>query len=88
MTETRHGQRFLTGLFGGALVGTAVGVLFAPQVYAAWRSLQQQLTDVAADAGGVATEKYRDAAAKAGGLYDKALSVVVRGAEAVEERQS
>ena len=86
MTESRQGRTFLTGLFGGALVGTAVGVLFAPQISAAWRRLQRQLTDAAADVRDTATERGRDATAKAGNLYGKALSVVARGAEAVEER--
>ncbi len=97
MTESRQGRTFLSGLFGGALVGTAIGVLFAPRVRATCRSLQRQLEDMAADAGGVATERYRGATAKAGdavddlqrkgrGLYDKALNVVVRGVDAVEER--
>jgi gas vesicle protein len=111
MTETRneniaeprfepangHGNGFLKGLFGGALLGAAAGVLFAPQLHAAFRDLRRQLTDVAADATDAATERYRDATAAVGeavddlqqkgrGLYGKALSVIVRGAEEVQER--
>jgi gas vesicle protein len=111
MTETRneniteprfepangHPNGFLKGLFGGALLGAAAGVLFAPQLYAAFRNLRRQLTDVTADATDAATERYRDTAAAVGeavddlqrkgrGLYGKALSVVVRGADEVQER--
>ena len=87
----------MKGLFGGALIGTAVGVLFATEIYAAWRNRQRQLMDGAAKVSAAAAETYRDAASKAGdavddlqqkgrGVYGKALSVVVRGAEAVEDR--
>ena len=111
MTETRdentteprleaasgHSGGFLKGLFGGALIGTAAGVLFAPQIYAALRSLRRQLTDAAADAGDAFAERYREATTRVGdavddlqqkgrGVYGKALSVVVRGAEDVKER--
>lgn len=111
MTETRHedhtGPRlkpanghssgFMKGLFGGALIGTAAGVLFAPQIYAALRDLRRQLTDAAADASDAAAERYRDATAAVGdavddleqkgrGVYGKALNVVARGAEDVQKR--
>ena len=45
MTESRQGQAFMKGVFGGALIGTAVGVLFATEIYAAWRNRQRQLMD-------------------------------------------
>ncbi len=97
MTESRQGQAFTKGLFGGALIGTAVGVLFATEIYAVWRNRQRQLMDAATNVRNAATEKFRDATSKAGdavddlqqkgrGVYGKALSVVVRGAEAVEDR--
>jgi gas vesicle protein len=107
MTETRHESTteprleapsghngdFLKGLVGGALIGAAVGVIFAPQAYAALRTLRRQLTD-ASDA---AAERYREAATRVGDavddleqkgrdVYGKALSVVVRGAEDIKER--
>ena len=110
MNETRHedtteprveaaGQssRFLKGLFGGALIGTAAGLLFAPQINAALRSIRRQLTDAAAGTSDAAAEKYREATTRVGdavddlhqkgrGVYGKALSAVVRGAEGVKER--
>jgi gas vesicle protein len=111
MTETRHANTteprleaagghsgsFLIGLFGGAVIGTAAGVLFAPQIYASLRNVRRQLADAAADASDAAAEKYRQATTRVGdtvddlqqkarGVYAKALSAVVRGAEDVKER--
>lgn len=111
MTETRHdntteprleaasGQSagFLIGLFGGALIGTAAGVLFAPQIDAAVRNIRRQLTDAAAGAGDTAAARYRAATTRVGdavddlqqkdrGVYLNTLSAVVRGAEDVKER--
>jgi gas vesicle protein len=88
---------FMKGLFGGALLGTAAGVLFAPQMYAALRNLRLQVANAATDVGDAAAKRYRDATTQVGdavddlqqkgrGLYGKALSVVVRGAEEVQER--
>ncbi len=92
-----HRSRFLTGLVGGALIGTAAGVLFAPQINAALRNIRRQLTDTAAGASDAAAEKYREATTRVGdavddlqqkgrAVYGKALSAVVRGAEDVKER--
>jgi gas vesicle protein len=111
MTEARHentteprleaarGHRGgpLKSFFGGALIGTAAGVLFAPQLSAALRNLRRQLTDAAAEAGDAAAEGYRQATTRVGDavddlqqkgreVYGKALSAVVRGAEDVKER--
>ena len=111
MTETRHesiteprleaanGQSggFLIGLFGGALIGTAAGILFAPQIKAAVRNIRRQLTDAAAGASDAATAGYRAAATRVGdalddlqqkgqGVYENTLSAVARGAEDVKER--
>ena len=88
---------FLIGLFGGALIGTAAGVLFASQIHAAVRNLRRQLTDAAAGASDAASARYRaattqvsdavdDLQQKGRGVYGKALSAVVRGAEDVKER--
>jgi gas vesicle protein len=95
MTDRHDG--FLKGLFGGVLIGTAAGVLFAPQILAALRDLRRQLAVATADAGDAAGEKYREAATRVGvavndleqkgrGVYGKALSAVVRGAEDVRDR--
>jgi gas vesicle protein len=88
---------FLIGLFGGALIGTAAGVLFASQISAAVRNLRRQLTDAAAGASDAASARYRAATTRVGdavddlqqtdrGVYGKALSAVVRGAEDVKEQ--
>jgi gas vesicle protein len=85
----------MTGLVGGALLGTAAGVLFAPQIYAALKQVRRELADCMSGAGDSATGAYRDAAARAGdavddlqdkgrGAYGKVLSVIIRGAEDVE----
>jgi len=94
---TGHSGGFLKGLFGGALVGTAAGVLFAPQIHAALRNVRRQLTDATADAGDAAAERYREVKTRVGdavddlqqkgrGVYGKALTAVVRGAEEIKER--
>lgn len=95
--EATHGQgvSFLKGLFAGALVGTAAGVLFAPQAYAALRNLRRQVTDAAANIGDAAAERYQQASAqvsnavddlheKGRGAYGKVLVAVARGAEEVK----
>ena len=97
--EAANGQAggFLKGLVGGALIGTAAGVLFAPQIYAALRNVRRELTDAAADARDAAAKSYRESTTRVGDavedlqqkgrdVYGKALSVVVRGAEEVKER--
>ena len=92
-----HRSGFLTGLVGGALIGTAAGVLFAPQINAALRNIRRQLRDTAAGASDAAADKYREATTRVGdavddlqqkgrAVYGKALSAVVRGAEDVKER--
>ena len=92
-----HRSWFLTGLVGGALIGTAAGVLFAPRINAALRNTRRQLTDAAAGASDAAAETYREATTRVGdavddlqqkgrAVYGKALSAVVRGAEDVHER--
>jgi gas vesicle protein len=97
MTDARRGLAFTTGLFGGALLGAAAGVLFAPQVYAALRQVRRELADCVSGAGGSATGAYRDATTRAEdavddlrdkgrGAYGKVLSVIIRGAEDVEGR--
>src|SRR4029453_10601387 len=88
-----HNSGLLKGLFGGALIGTTAGVLFAPEIYAALRPLRRHL----ADAGDVAAERYRDATARVGDavadiqqkareVNDRTLSVVARGAENLAKR--
>jgi gas vesicle protein len=110
MNETRHEDtneprlgafdnrsRFLQGLVGGALIGTAAGLLFAPQINAALQSFRRQVRDTAAGASYAAGEKYREATTRVGdavddlqqkgrAVYGKALTAVVRGAEDVKER--
>jgi gas vesicle protein len=93
-----HSSGFLLkGLVGGALIGTAAGVLFAPQISAALRNIRRQLTDTAAGTSDAAAAKYREATTRVGdavddlqqkgrAVYGKALSAVVRGAEDVKER--
>lgn len=90
-------SRFLKGLFSGVLIGTAAGVLFAPQINAALRNVRRQLTDTAGGARDAAAEKCQEATTRVGdavddlqqkgrGVYGKALSAVVRGVEDVKER--
>jgi len=90
-----QGASFLKDLFAGALVGTAAGILFAPQAVAALRSLRRQLTDTAANIGDAAAERYQQASTqvsdavddlheKGRGAYGKVLSAVVRGAQDVK----
>jgi gas vesicle protein len=90
-------SRFLTGLFGGALIGTVAGVLLAPQIHAALRTIRRQLRETAGGTSDVAADKYREATTRVGdavddlqqkarAVYGKALSAVVRGAEDVKER--
>jgi hypothetical protein len=60
----------MTGLVGGALLGTAAGVLFAPQIYAAFKQVQRELADCLGEAGDSATGAYRDAATRAEDAVD------------------
>jgi hypothetical protein len=76
-----HSRGFLKGLFGGVLIGTGAGVLFAPQISAAVRHLRRQLADAAVDTGDTA-----DFQQKGRGVYERALGVVAPEANAVPER--
>jgi gas vesicle protein len=97
MTNTRGGHRFVTGFFGGALLGAAAGVLFAPQIFAAFKQVRRELADCVTEAGESAAGAYREATVRAGdaaeeltdkgrGAYGKVLSVIIKGAEDVEGR--
>ncbi|OFW02760.1 MAG: hypothetical protein A3I61_16470 [Acidobacteria bacterium RIFCSPLOWO2_02_FULL_68_18] len=68
---------------GGALIGTAAGVLFAPRIYAALRAVRRQVTEAAVGAGNAVGDDLRQTGR---GVYGKALSMVIRGAEDVKER--
>lgn len=83
--EAANGRRggFLKGLVGGALIGTAAGVLFAPRIHAALGTVRRQVTDAAVGAGDAVVDDLRQTGR---GVYGKALSVVIRGAEDVRER--
>jgi gas vesicle protein len=102
MTETRleatngQGISFLTGLISGALIGTGIAILFAPQASAALRRLRRQVADTAATAGDAAGERYRQASAqvsdavdhlheKGRGAYGSVLGAVARGAQDVKD---
>jgi len=87
----------MTGLLGGAALGTITGVLFAPQIYAAFKSVRSELAGAIADAEDAATGAYRDATTRAidavddlhekgRGTYGKVLSVIIKSAEEVEGR--
>jgi gas vesicle protein len=93
----RHTGGLLKGLVGGALIGTAAGVFFAPRIYAVFRNLRRHMAEAAADASGAAAEGYQEATTRVGeavddlhqkgrGVYEKALNVVVRGAQEITER--
>jgi gas vesicle protein len=83
---------FVAGLFTGALIGAAVGLLFAPRVGA---ELRGQIKDAAsaagqkasetigavADAGRTAYQQARDVAATAGDELNRVASDVSRSAE-------
>lgn len=97
MNQSRRTQAFMTGFAGGALLGAAAGVLFAPQIFAALKQMKRELADAATEAGDAATGAYRDAAAQASGAaeelhdkgrgaYGKVLSGIIRGAENVEAK--
>lgn len=92
-----HNSRFLAGFVGGALIGTATGVLFAHRINAALRNIRRQVTDTAVGVGDDAAKTYREATTRVGdavddlqekgrAVYGKALSAVVRTAENVKER--
>lgn len=78
-----HRGRLLKGLLGGALIGTAAGVLFAPRIHAALGAVRRHVRDAAVGAGDAVVDDLRQTGR---GVYGKALSVVIRGAEDVRER--
>jgi gas vesicle protein len=97
MNDSRRTHAFMKGLVGGALLGGAAAVLFAPQIFAALKQMQREVADAATEAGDAATGAYRDAAARAGGAaeelrdkgrgaYGKVLSGIIHGAEDVEAK--
>jgi len=97
MTDTRGGQRFMTGFVGGALLGAAAGVLFAPQIFAALKQVRREMADCVTEAGESAAGAYREATVRAGdaaeeltdrgrGAYGKVLSGIIHGAEDIEAK--
>jgi gas vesicle protein len=86
---------FLKGLVAGGLIGTAAGVLFAPQISAALCNMRRQLEETAAGASDAAAGQYREATTRLGdavddlqqqgrAVYGNALTAVVE--RAIEAR--
>jgi gas vesicle protein len=71
-------SHFMMGLMAGALVGAALGLLFAPKPGAELRS---ELSDGADSLANQATKGYRKAANQASYWIDKTTEAVNRGTE-------
>jgi len=84
-----QGGGFMLGLLAGAVIGTGLGMLFAPKPGAELRNtLSEQANDLASNA----SKQYRKAAATANqyaergrDLYNTAREVVNRGADQAEQ---
>jgi len=90
--QSANGASFVAGVFTGALIGAAVGLLFAPRVGA---ELRGQIKDAAsaagqkasetigavADAGRTAYQQARDVASTAGDELGRMANDVSRSAE-------
>jgi gas vesicle protein len=83
---------FAMGLIAGGVVGAALGMFFAPRAAV---ELRKRAADSARSLGSAASDKYHQAAARAGdavdeiakkgqGLRDDLADAVVRGAKDVE----
>jgi gas vesicle protein len=72
---------FMTGLFAGALIGTGIGLLFAPRKGS---ELREQLSDAATNAGKTMSKTADDFVQKGRGAYDRARDVASRAGDEID----
>jgi gas vesicle protein len=84
--DTLSGGRgsFLNGLCTGAVIGTAAGVFFAPQIQAALRNRRRAWTAAAAGAREAVTDTYRDVTTRIAAVVDSLDQQVPPGGRAAD----
>jgi gas vesicle protein len=76
--DSNSGMTFITGLFAGALIGTGIGLLFAPRKGS---ELREQLSDAATSMGKTASKAADDVVQKGRVAYDRARDVASRASD-------
>ena len=79
--DSNSGLTFMTGLFAGALIGTGIGLLFAPRKGS---ELREQLSDAATSVGKTVSKTADDFVEKGRTAYDRARDVASRAGDEID----
>jgi gas vesicle protein len=79
--DSNSGMSFMTGLFAGALIGTGLGMLFAPRKGS---ELRGQLSETASNVSKTMAKTADDFVQRGRGVYDRARDVASRAGDEVE----
>jgi gas vesicle protein len=80
-SETNSGVTFITGLFAGALIGTGIGLLFAPRKGS---ELRGQVSDAAASLGKTVSKTADECVQKGRSAYDRVRDVASQGGDEID----
>jgi gas vesicle protein len=80
-SDSNSGVTFLTGLFAGALIGTGIGLLFAPRKGS---ELREQLSDAATNMGKTVSKTADEFVQKGRSAYDRARDVASRAGDEID----
>jgi gas vesicle protein len=80
-SESNSGVTFITGLFAGALIGTGIGLLFAPRKGS---ELREQLSDAATSVGKTVSKTADEFVQKGRTAYDRARDVASRAGDEID----
>ena len=79
--DSNSGMSFMTGLFAGALIGTGLGMLFAPRKGS---ELREQLSDAANNMSKTVSKTADEFVQRGRNVYDRARDVASRAGDEVE----
>jgi len=80
-TDSSSGMAFITGLFAGAVIGTGIGLLFAPRKGS---ELREQLSDAATNVSKTVSKAADDYVERGRKAYDRARDVASRAGDEIE----
>jgi len=80
-TDSNSNMAFITGLFAGAVIGTGLGLLFAPRKGS---ELRGQLSDAAANVSETVSKAADDYVERGRKVYDRARDMASRAGDQVE----
>ncbi len=80
-SDSNSGVTFFTGLLAGALIGTGLGLLFAPRKGS---ELREQLSDAATSMGKTVSKTADEFVQKGRSAYDRARDVASRAGDEID----